>query len=33
MIEEWKDVAGYEGLYKVSSEGKVKSMEKAKQCQ
>ena len=26
--EEWKDVAGYEGLYQVSSEGRVKSLER-----
>ena len=26
--EEWKDVVGYEGLYQVSSEGRVKSLER-----
>lgn len=26
MIEEWRDVVGYEGLYKVSNLGKVKSL-------
>ena len=26
--EEWRDVAGYEGLYQVSSEGHVKSLER-----
>ena len=26
MEEEWKDIKGYEGLYKVSNLGKVKSM-------
>lgn len=26
--EIWKDVAGYEGLYQVSSEGRVKSLER-----
>ena len=26
--EEWRDVAGYEGLYQVSSEGRVKSLER-----
>ena len=29
--EEWRDVAGYEGLYQVSSEGRVKSLER-KDC-
>jgi hypothetical protein len=27
-MEIWKDVEGYEGLYQVSSEGRVKSLEK-----
>lgn len=26
MYEQWKDVAGYEGVYQVSSEGRVKSL-------
>lgn len=26
MIEQWKDVVGYEGLYQVSSHGRVKTM-------
>ena len=26
--EEWRDVVGYEGLYQVSSEGRVKSLER-----
>ena len=26
MEEEWRDIAGYEGLYKVSNLGRVKSM-------
>lgn len=26
MVEEWRDVVGYEGLYQVSSMGRVKSM-------
>ena len=26
MSEEWRDVVGYEGLYQVSSEGRVKSL-------
>lgn len=30
MTEEWKDVLGYEGLYKVSNLGKVKSKRKIK---
>ncbi|WPH56994.1 putative DNA-binding protein [Enterococcus phage G01] len=25
MIEEWKDIKGYEGLYQVSNLGRVKS--------
>lgn len=28
MIEEWRDVVGYEGLYQVSSLGRVKSLER-----
>ena len=24
-VEEWKDVGGYEGLYKISNKGRVKS--------
>ena len=31
MSEEWKDVAGYEGLYQVSDQGRVKSFER-KNC-
>ena len=27
MMEEWRDIAGYEGLYKVSDCGRVKSVE------
>lgn len=26
--EEWRDVVGYEGLYQVSSEGRVKSLKR-----
>lgn len=26
MSEEWRDVVGYEGLYQVSSEGRIKSL-------
>ena len=29
MIEIWKDIEGYEGLYQVSSEGRVKSLERS----
>lgn len=25
-MEQWKDIAGYEGLYKVSNLGRVKSL-------
>lgn len=28
MVEEWRDVVGYEGLYQVSNLGRVKSLEK-----
>lgn len=28
MKEEWKDIAGYEGLYRISNTGKVKSLER-----
>lgn len=28
MIEEWKDIKGYEGLYQVSNLGRVKSLER-----
>lgn len=27
-MEEWKDIKGYEGLYQVSNQGRVKSLEK-----
>ena len=27
-MEEWKDIVGYEGLYQVSSEGRVKSLDR-----
>lgn len=27
-MEEWKDIEGYEGLYQVSNEGRIKSLEK-----
>jgi hypothetical protein len=32
MIEEWKDIKGYEGLYQVSNLGKVKSLKKEYIC-
>lgn len=32
MIEEWKDISGYEGLYQVSNLGRVKSLPKAQCC-
>ena len=28
MQEEWRDVAGYEGLYQVSNFGRVKSLDR-----
>lgn len=28
MVEEWRDIAGYEGLYQVSNLGRVKSLDK-----
>ena len=28
MSEEWRDVVGYEGLYRVSDQGRVKSLER-----
>jgi hypothetical protein len=28
MIEQWKDIVGYEGLYQVSSLGRIKSVDK-----
>lgn len=27
-MEEWRDIKGYEGLYQVSNEGRVKSLDK-----
>ena len=26
MIEEWKDIEGYEGIYQISNLGRVKSL-------
>ncbi len=31
MIEEWKDVIGYEGLYQVSNIGSIKSLKFGKE--
>ena len=31
-MERWKDIQGYEGLYQVSSEGRVKSLERYDAC-
>ena len=28
IMEEWRDIEGYEGLYQVSNEGRVKSLER-----
>jgi hypothetical protein len=27
-MEEWKDISGYEGLYQVSSEGRIRSLDR-----
>lgn len=32
MLEEWKDIPGYEGLYQVSNLGRVKSLSKVVNC-
>lgn len=32
MIEEWKDIPNYEGLYKISNFGKIKSYPKVYYC-
>lgn len=31
MIEEWKDIKGYEGIYQVSSKGRIKSLKFGKE--
>ena len=31
-MEEWKDIKGYEGLYQVSNEGRVKSLDHTIVC-
>lgn len=28
MVEVWKDIKGYEGKYRVSNKGRVKSLER-----
>lgn len=33
MIEEWRDISGYEGLYQVSNRGRVRSARKIKSSQ
>ena len=33
MKEQWKDIAGYEGLYEVSSLGRIKSLPRTIHCQ
>lgn len=30
--EQWKDIKGYEGLYQVSNTGRVRSVERTRQC-
>ena len=32
MQEEWRDIAGYEGLYQVSDMGRVRSLDRYKEC-
>jgi hypothetical protein len=32
MIEEWKDIIGYEGLYQISNLGRVKSLSRVYVC-
>lgn len=32
MVEEWKDVVGYEGMYQVSNTGKVRSVDRVSKC-
>lgn len=32
IVEEWRDIEGYEGLYKISSLGKIKSLERKIAC-
>jgi len=32
-MERWKDISGYQGLYKVSSWGKVKSLDRIHTCE
>lgn len=32
LNEEWKDIKGFEGLYQISSSGKVKALPRRKNC-
>lgn len=32
MDEEWKDIQGYEGLYQVSNQGRVRSLDRKMKC-
>ena len=32
LIEEWKDIEGYNGLYQISNLGKIKSFRKSSKC-
>ena len=32
MIEEWRDVPGYEGMYQVSDKGRVRSLDRVVPC-
>lgn len=32
MVEEWKDIEGYEGLYQVSNLGRIKSLSRRVKC-
>ena len=31
-VEEWRDIEGYEGIYQVSSQGNVKSLDRYVEC-
>ena len=32
IIEEWKPIKGYEGLYQISTLGRVKSLPRVRKC-
>ncbi len=32
MEEEWKEIGGYEGLYEISSFGRVRSLDRRVEC-